>query len=150
MPNRKVHTTTGTIIGGGFALYKARNQEPHHMALEAIGGALAGSIGGRIPDLIDPATSPRHRSIGHSVIPNSLVGGVYFENLNSWQDSIRHYASNHQTKRKQTDSFFEKFWFGLLEILCHLAAGALAGLGVGHASHLALDLCTPARLPLMA
>jgi len=44
----------------------------------------------------------------------------------------------------------ERLWQGLVELLCRIGAGALAGLLAGYCSHVALDALTPAGLPLLA
>lgn len=44
----------------------------------------------------------------------------------------------------------QRLWQAVLEILCRLGAGALAGLLGGYGSHITLDAFTPARLPLLA
>lgn len=150
MPNRKTHTKVGAISGATYAFYKAKDQELLHIALETLGGALAGYVGGRIPDIIDPATSPRHRSIGHGILPNGILASLYMNQIDGWQQSLRHQAKQFCEQRKSTDSVVGKAGFRLLELLCYLSAGALAGLFAGHISHLLLDLSTPAKLPLLA
>lgn len=44
----------------------------------------------------------------------------------------------------------ERLWQAVLELLCRLGAGALAGLLGGYGSHVAFDAFTPAGLPLLA
>lgn len=150
MPNKKTHVTVGTIVGGGHAAYKAWGQEPYQIFLEALGGALGGYVGGRVPDIIDPPTSPRHRSIGHGVIPNGIVSAICYKNLGNWQNSLRSRAADYQSKREQAEGLVDQIKYGLLEALCYILSGFLAGLGAGHTSHLLLDLTTPSRLPWFA
>ena len=77
MSDGRTHRAIGTISGGGYALAKAQQQPPEHLALE-------------------------------------------------------------------------RLWHALVELLCRLGAGALAGLLAGYGSHVALDEFTPACLPLLA
>jgi len=44
----------------------------------------------------------------------------------------------------------ERLWQAVLELLCRLGTGALAGLLGGYGSHVAPDAFTPAGLPLLA
>lgn len=67
MPGRQTHVAVGILAGGGFAAYRAREQEQLSTFLEAVGGAIGGYIGGRLPDIIEPALWPGHRQFVHSV-----------------------------------------------------------------------------------
>lgn len=150
MPNYKTHQFGGAIGGGAFAYYCARGQEPQAVLLETMSGALTGSIIGVVPDRIDPPNSPRHRSAGHGVVPVAIGTTAYLKNLDSWQNSLRSIAQEHTISRSQTDSFWSQLWHLLVEILCRIAAGALAGIAGGYISHLALDATTPMGLPILA
>jgi hypothetical protein len=70
--------------------------------------------------------------------------------LGGWQAQLRAEASRRASLRQPAVTSFERFWQVLVEILCRLGAGALAGLLAGYGSHVALDAFTPASLPLLA
>ena len=55
MANRKMHMIVGGATGGASACFLARDQEPAHQLVETLGGVLAGTLGGRLPDIIEPA-----------------------------------------------------------------------------------------------
>lgn len=150
MPNRKTHVTVGAIAGCTHALYRARNEKPFHLLLEALGGLVGGYIGGRFPDIVDPPTSPNHRSIGHGVLPNATLSTIYYAQLGDWQRRCREQANKHRLKQKQAQSIWSHVKHGFLGALCRIFSGFLSGFAAGHTSHLALDMTTPRRLPLIS
>lgn len=134
MANRRAHQVVGTGVGIAWATYCARGQEDDNQALEVFGGAVAGFIGGRMPDILDRPTHPGHRDVAHAVAPVGTIASWYFVNLDGWQESLRAAACEYG---------------GIMEVLFRVAAGAVAGFGVGYLSHLALDATTPRGLPLL-
>jgi len=54
MANRKMHMIVGAAAGGASACVLARDQEPAHQLVETLGGVLAGTLAGRLPDIIEP------------------------------------------------------------------------------------------------
>jgi inner membrane protein len=80
MPNRKEHQETGAAVGaivGGLANMFAQYQKQQLSGIAywdigellmsiGIGGAV-GACGATLPDLLEPATHPGHRSVCHSV-----------------------------------------------------------------------------------
>lgn len=82
---------------------------------------LAASVLTKLPDLLEPATSPNHRQFFHSLVFASLLGvGLY--KLHQWEP----------------DAVADKFWkaLGMLAIS-------------GYLIHLALDATTAKSLPLI-
>ena len=91
MANFKKHLTTGTIIGGlaGFFinLYQqiekiksGEQEEINFLQLlgNTAGGATLGAVGGVLPDMLEPSTSPRHRKLFHSLTVGTTIGyGLY-------------------------------------------------------------------------
>ena len=149
MPNRDVHLKTGAVVGGGYAAYLAWGQSLEHVAVETAGGILGGTIGGLLPDWIDAPTSPRHRAEAHN-IAISGVGGYYLKDqVLPWQWSLRSKAESYSQMRQESPELLAQIWYGFLEFVCRLTAGALAGLLGGYASHLVLDSLTPACLPVL-
>jgi membrane-bound metal-dependent hydrolase YbcI (DUF457 family) len=91
MPNFKKHASTGAIIGGlaglAITLINQNNKIKHGQQdrinwIEVLGytagGATIGTIGGILPDLLEPANHPHHRKFFHSVTATTAVGyGIY-------------------------------------------------------------------------
>lgn len=150
MSNSRTHRAIGTVAGAGYALTKANQQAPEHVLLEVFGGALAGNFGARLPDVFDPPLHPGHRSLAHGIVPVAAAGRAAMNALDGWQAQLRAEANRRAGLRQSAATTLERFWQYLVEILCRLGAGALAGLLAGYGSHVALDAFTPASLPLLA
>lgn len=86
---------------------------------EALFFAAAGAFVGILPDVIEPATSPRHRGFFHSIALLSVLGYLAY----------RFFWCKDLTKEK--------------------ASATLAAFIAAYGSHLILDGCTPAGLPLL-
>lgn len=73
MPNRDTHLLIGFLVGvGAYAVTRwIQNEEikPLSALIAGAGGALAGEL----PDLLEPATSPNHRSHLHSVGTGGVI-----------------------------------------------------------------------------
>lgn len=138
MACRDEHDEFGTIIGGVGAVLNAllhgHAQSLADVVVVAAGGALGGRLGSALPDIIEPATSPHHRSTGHSLAVGGLVAGKGVPAVATWKrDLMRTSPPNDQAAR-----------------MLRLFAGAMAvGAPVGYVSHLALDATTPKGLPLL-
>lgn len=150
MSDSRTHRAIGTIAGGGYALAKAQRQLPEHLALEVLGGLLAGNLGARLPDVFDPPLHPGHRALAHGVVPVVAVGQAAVGALDGWQTQLRAAAARRAALRASAETPLERLWHALVELLCRLGAGALAGLLAGYGSHVALDAFTPSSLPLLA
>jgi hypothetical protein len=149
MPNGDVHWKAGATVGGCYAAYLAWGQATQQVAVETAGGVLGGAIGGLLPDWIDAPTSPRHRAEAHSVAITGISGYYLKEQILPWQSSLRTQAEVYSRTRQQSPEPLAQLWYGFLEFVCRLVAGALAGILGGYASHLALDSLTPACLPIL-
>lgn len=150
MSDGRTHRAIGTIAGGGYALATAQQQRPEHLLLEFLGGLVAGAVGGRLPDVFDPPTHPGHRSLAHGIAPVAALGTVAVRSLDGAQAWLRAEAARRAALSASAGTPLQRLWQALLELLCRLGAGALAGLIGGYGSHLALDAFTPAGLPLIA
>lgn len=129
MPKRDVHVNTGMVCGAGLAMICAQNQKPEQFIIETLGGIAGGYIGGRLPDIIEPATSPRHRDSAHSIAAGG--GIIKFGNIQlcEWQQACREKATEAQERRKaQIPGSLKEFGCYLLEMFCQALAGAIAGL----------------------
>jgi membrane-bound metal-dependent hydrolase YbcI (DUF457 family) len=150
LSNGRTHRSIGPRAGGGHALATAKQQPVEHLLLEVVGGALAGNLGARLPDVLDLPLYPRHRSLAHGIVPVSVVARAAVTALGRWQAQLRTEASRRAPLLQSAASPFERLWQALAEILGRLGAGALASLVAGYRSHFALDAFTPASLPLLA
>lgn len=150
MPSRRVHVTVGVALGAGAATYLARNEAPGAAFSEILGGALGGYAGARMPDMIDPPVNPRHRSVGHGVIPVGTAGALAVRSMTDLQARLRAEADRRTDLARESSSAARALWEWLLSFLCRLGAGAAAGFTAGYASHIAMDALTPASLPLLA
>jgi hypothetical protein len=133
-----------------YAAYRPHDLHPLHLLLEAIGGLLGGRIGAKMPDIIDPPTSPNHRSIGHGVVPVVAGTAVAVRGLDRAQPKLRQRADRHAAARAQSSNRIAQLLHLLAEWACRIGAGVLAGIIAGYGSHIALDAFTPAGLPVLA
>lgn len=144
MPNRDLHRPTGAILGLGASLLLATHARSSRPGLEALAGAVGGWIGGALPDWIDPAHSPNHRSTGHSLLGagSALVFSVV--RLRLWQCWFRR-----QAEAAQSRATAEGATWSLEATLCHALSGLIAGLIAGYIGHLVDDAGTPCGLPIL-
>ena len=147
MPNGATHARVGAASGVAVAAYRARTAPMDQLIAEAVGGLIGGWVGGVLPDLLEPATSPNHRKLAHSA---AAGGALTFARIAEWQATCRaaadaaairalsHPLGSRDRERAQWDV-----------LLWRLLAGVLVGLVAGYASHLVLDAGTPKGLPLL-
>ena len=147
MPNRETHEPIG-VLAGGIAASVVAGKAGSNILAVGFGGAMAGWLGAKLPDWIDPPTSPGHRSIGHGVVPVLLVLRSAAARVPEWQVDLRRKAAEHRAGRESAPTTWEQILHQLLELLCLVASGALTGLLWGYGSHLAMDATTPASLPI--
>ena len=83
--NTEEHLFVGGLIGlGGYVLFKLANQKPLNF-FEAVLFSIGGAIAGILPDLLEPATNPNHRSFFHSIISLSTItagNGAIWDSIN--------------------------------------------------------------------
>jgi membrane-bound metal-dependent hydrolase YbcI (DUF457 family) len=118
--------------------------------VEIAGGYFGGIVGARAPDVFDPPTSPRHRDLGHGIVPVGLVVVALLRVLPAWQAELRTVADRHRNAAARSENRWTAAIHSLIELLCRFASGAVAGIVAGYVSHLALDAMTPAGLPIIA
>jgi multisubunit Na+/H+ antiporter MnhE subunit len=79
MPNEKIHMVLGAVAGAGTAILFQRfmrSEEEKEKPLDwvEIGCcAVIGAAAGGLPDILEPATSPNHRSFFHSFLFGAIV-----------------------------------------------------------------------------
>lgn len=119
MPNGSTHQAVGAVAGIVGYLF---DDNPEPGALVRLAFAVATSImAAKIPDKLEPATSPHHRQFFHSVF---VLCGVMV-------------AIKMVLKWKTKEP-----WKKLLRLM-------LLAVGVSYLSHLLLDAGTPMRIPLV-
>ena len=152
MPNGKVHAVVGATSGVGIALLRTRSDDLIGLIAELIGGGLGGYVGGRLPDLVEPANTPVHRSMAHSLAAAG-AGTWALSSLKGWEDNCRARATRARqaANRREGDQLDWFIWlFNVIQqLFWHAAAGFTAGAAGGYLSHLALDAFTPKGLPLL-
>lgn len=98
MPNRKKHKKEGAKIGGLFAAFtyaidysieRQKNIKQNlpvekfnlvEFSITTATGIGLGKIGGILPDLLEPATSPHHRKFFHSTTAGTALAGTILAN----------------------------------------------------------------------
>lgn len=81
MPSANTHVPIGLMVGASRDTSTPKEAPSLDRLIETLGGLLGGYIGARLPDIIDPPTSPNHRDIAHSAINALLVGKMYLRRL---------------------------------------------------------------------
>jgi hypothetical protein len=148
MPNRDVHAVAGLVAGLATGLATATLVAEEHQAVHILVCALSGVGGGLVPDFIEPALSPNHRSLAHSFV---AVGGL----------ALAVKANYHAQCLKRATACEQRAV--LLPVGCpewraerrtaatwRVMAASTLGFVAGYASHLALDGATPKGLPVVA
>jgi hypothetical protein len=155
MPCRDVHRPVSGAIGLGYSSYRAhrryrgRPAKELPIAAEAIGGFAGGWLGGALPDIIDPPTSPQHRNFGHGVATVAGVVTWTADALMDLQERLRSQADRLQEDRWQLQNDFDLAISTIAELALRFLAGLLDGLIAGYVTHLALDFWTPGGIPLI-
>jgi membrane-bound metal-dependent hydrolase YbcI (DUF457 family) len=117
---------------------------------EVLGGVLGGGIGGRLPDWIEPASTPNHRGLFHGMTAAAGVATVGLARLAELQAECRRRAtlatqraasSSPECPVRQQAEWEARAW--------RFVAGLLTGLIAGYLSHLILDAATPKGLPVV-
>lgn len=150
MPNRETHVAVGATAGLACAVVNSLNQDCLDIAIELFGGLCGGSAGAMLPDLIDPPCHPRHRSLGHGLVPVGSAAALWAKNLHFWQNRLRELADQHRMQRNAANDILEVIGHALMELIFRFLAGLAAGVGAGYISHIILDLGTPCCIPLVA
>lgn len=150
MPNKGTHAAVGVMAGVSAAAYVSRREtDGLARALQLVGGAVGGYHGGVLPDVLEPAITPMHRSISHSL---ALGGGGAYAMVKKGEAPVLWAREQVRTLEEQLAvavDGWERFWLMLGILAGHAAIGYGVGLAAGYASHLVLDAGTPRSLPLI-
>jgi inner membrane protein len=150
MPNHNEHLVWGAVAGAGYCLVSSLVVRGREISLpELIGAALSGALTSKLPDILEPATHPNHRSTFHSKGFLAMTGTValpWAEKKRQRQHQLADYA-RFQANSPENESD-RAYW--LRKVLWHeFVAGLLTGLVFGYISHLVADSFTPKGLPLI-
>jgi membrane-bound metal-dependent hydrolase YbcI (DUF457 family) len=93
MPNFRKHLALSAIVSAGtyFAMCRYYDRQPNlgeFLICEGIGIAA-----GAAPDILEPATDPHHRGLGHSVALGTVLTKLAITNCNrenaNWQEFLK-------------------------------------------------------------
>lgn len=76
MSNRDEHILLGALLGLGTYVAAKRSQGEEVDLGNAMGCSIAGAVVAALPDIIEPATGPNHRSSAHSLAVAHLVASA--------------------------------------------------------------------------
>mgnify|MGYP000976895494 CR=1 FL=1 len=149
MANRRQHAVLGAASGvSGYALHTWVKQEEMSLP-ELFGFAISGTVGAFLPDIIEPATNPHHRSFFHSISFVGVAGPTAWSSAWRVRDEQIHFAEECEAQANATLDMYEKSSLQWQAIWYRFLAGLLPGLVLGYASHLAADSLTPKGLPFV-
>ena len=147
MPNKNVHVPVGVISGGLVtALASPMMTWCGPYLIEVIGALAGGALGGRLPDIIDPPDSPRHRGFGHSMACTAILDAGLSGVLITLRTQINELDSEADLYRRSGYTIPSEVALKLIS--CRIAYGFCLGLGAGWFSHLVMDGCMPDGLRL--
>lgn len=149
MPNHNEHLIWGAVAGAGYCLLSSSVRRREISLAELLGGALSGAIASKLPDVIEPATHPNHRSTFHSasfLVTTGIVALPWAEQERQRQYQLADYARTQENV--SANEIEQGYW--LRKALWHeFVAGLFAGLVVGYISHLVADSLTPKGIPIL-
>ncbi|MCK4505114.1 MAG: metal-dependent hydrolase [Candidatus Aegiribacteria sp.] len=146
MPNRNVHVPVGASSGLVAALAAPMPWRGPYL-VEVISALAGGVLGGRLPDIIDPPDSPRHRGFGHSITCAVIVEAGLSNFLMTLRTQIKDLDSEADMYLRNGYTIPSEVASKLL--MQRIAYGFCIGLGAGWLSHLAMDVCMPDGLRLI-
>lgn len=147
MSNRETHTAAAIISGILVGLHRAQGLAPDRAWTVILCNAIGAYFGARLPDIIDPPTSPNHRHVAHGAVNATIVGWVCLNSLDGWQHSLHAQADELSRSRQFLPDEDSRGNSAMAELLLRVGADGLPGLLAGYGSHLALDATTPRGLP---
>lgn len=155
MPNGPTHQLLGALSGAAAAHhYVASSLSPLERkagtSMLVVGGLIAGGLGGRIPDLLDPPLHPNHRAFFHSVVAGCAVAGAAALTVKKLGVLLAPPgASTVAVEPTGTASARRSHPAASVSLDQALVFALVLALLVGVLSHLAADAGTPKGLPLI-
>jgi hypothetical protein len=149
MPCYEEHKIVASVVGGATALLFAADQSPLQMIAEVAGGVFMGGHAGTWADCIEPGISSYHRQEAHAIVPSLVGANLVFQNLASFQGSLRRTAAECFELAQKTPDPLQALVNFLAGLGLHFVAGAVPAVATGYLSHVALDACTPRGVPVL-
>lgn len=75
MANRKQHAVVAAALGLGVYAFRCHRSAERFTLLGALKATAVTVLGGLVPDVLEPALHPNHRSFCHSVSGGGLLAG---------------------------------------------------------------------------
>lgn len=116
MPNSKIHMLSGTILGGLVMIGTDLRKKTFNPIKIFVGMGIS-ALASRLPDILEPATSPNHRGFFHSV-----VFFVLLALLCAWiWKKLKSVGENEEAQPITLNELLLMFLFvGLLCVILHL------------------------------
>lgn len=147
MANSREHIVWGAVAGAGACLTITWLSEQKLSLAELLGAILSGVLLAKLPDVLEPAIHPNHRSSFHSVaFAGTALPAAWSVTLEKRQEKIR-LAQECERRATMSQSEQEKNTWKQQASWHRFCAGVLLGIVPGYASHLAADALTPKSLP---
>lgn len=151
MPNAAAHNALGAGTGALAANHYispllTEEEQKEHGPVLLVSSLVAGGIGGRIPDWLEPAIHPKHRSVYHSVAAGCVVALGLGLTIKAVTELPRLRSGRKTSHTQQTPKATRNSGLSLKQIA--IATVVIAAL-VGILSHLAVDSGTPDGLPMV-
>jgi hypothetical protein len=142
MPGRATHRRVGVTTAVGVGVWRLKPDESFASGAGFLLGCAAGGYAGSVaPDVLEPALTPLHRCMCHSM---AALGGIGHGamGLLEWADRTRSGPITGADGVPRTATPADEFLRSLL-------VGFAVGFVAAYASHLVLDARTPLSLPLI-
>ena len=150
MPRRRTHLVIGAGTGLALGALRSEDLPPDAAFVLVLSSCLGGYVMANTPDEMEPADSPWHRGVFHSVAAAAVVGTVLRSLATSASPFMREEAQRIRLKRLQlAESDPQRFWLWCSEMLMYTAEGLLLGSAAGYLSHITADATTPHGIPLI-
>lgn len=150
MSSKKMHTTIGVMSGVGTVYSCNQYMKSQHTASDYVGAIIGGYFGARLADIIDPPTSPNHRSVGHGLLQNAMILKWVASNIGELREECFKKAQDYKEQALMlNDNPLMSLLYSIISEAYLFIAGLAVGVIAGHVSHLALDATTPKFLPVI-
>jgi len=137
----------GTAAGTAAGLLSAERVLPQLRAIYVVSAGFGGRVGGGLPDILEPALTPRHRDALHSVAAGVAAGATM---VAGWRERLLNAATEADARAAAApEGSWERLSEQVKSILWAALAGLLVGLAAGYLSHLALDAFTASSIPFI-
>jgi membrane-bound metal-dependent hydrolase YbcI (DUF457 family) len=149
MANHREHLIAGAAAGVGICLLAAVAAGRKISISELIGAAVSGMTFSTLPDILEPAIHPNHRSTFHSL---GFIGAAAPPAWKWSEEKMREHRGLAETSRTQAaaaTSQQERNHWQMMALVHDLAAGFFVGIVPGYVSHLLADSLTPKGLPIL-